>query len=100
MNEVTQKRINNLRRSMQNVSNASARGNDIQKRAAFRFMTERVLELREYRDALAVKLDAGWDHLGANPSDKNEDRWIGWLREYEAMCDVLNDADHHAGMAA
>ena len=95
--EKTAALIGAMRRSLQNCSNATS---DMQRRSAFRFLTERVLQLQAERDRLAAKLDAGWDHLDTHPDDERETRWIAWLHAYEAVCDALNGANQHAGGAA
>ena len=41
--------------------------------------------------AMVERLERGWRWFGRNPAHPNfaqrEERWIGWLREYEAACD-------------
>lgn len=104
MNEVTQRKINKLRRDLQSLSNASKQPD--QKAALMRFMVKRALDLKNDRDRLHERLNAGWDYLDGMDEDDpeytvNETRLIDWLHEYEAICDVLEDAEvRHAGVAA
>ena len=114
MNAATQGKIGRLLRSARNA--ASAKNAD-QRDAARRFTTQRALELCDIRDALLEKMSAGWDWLAHIDAEypmpdvheervnrahrirrehpdyaANEEKLIGWQREYEAICQALDEA--------
>ena len=91
-------RIDRLRKAAANVANAT---NPRQRDAAMTFLTRRAVELTRERDRLAAKLDAGWDTLDALKADgekgtpeyeKHHARYLGWIAEYERVCDALDEA--------
>ena len=99
-------RLARLRKSAENVRRAT---NPHQRTAALRFLATRGQELEAERDRLLHKLDNGWDWLALNPGADGyadlEARYLGWLGEYERICDALRDAQDiwtrpNGGMAA
>lgn len=59
---------------------------------------ERLLdEARAVRSGLAARLDHGGAWLDRHPDDErfaeNEERWLGWLRDYAAISDGIADAE-------
>ncbi len=92
----TQDRIDRLRKSAENVCNAT---NARQRDAAITFMVKRAQELEAVKHDLAYKLEHGWDMLDewkdtGKPEDyeKHHARYLAWLHEYEQVCDALDDA--------
>lgn len=86
-------RLVRLRKSAENVRRAT---NPHQRTAALRYLATRAQEIDARRTALVHKLDNGWDWLELNPGadgyDELEARYLGWLGEYERICDALREA--------
>lgn len=102
MNTETQKRIDRLLKSARNAREAK---NVAQREAAKTFLITRADELRGDRDALEVRLTKMWRWLDRQDTAVNEhniapdsryvereDTAIATLRDYERVCDALNDA--------
>lgn len=71
----------------------TAVGNAVLLRRARRALADATAE----RDALAKRLDDGWRWLDAHPRDprhgRHEDRWIGWLGDYQRLHDAVAHAE-------
>lgn len=87
--------ITRLQRSIRNLRAAR---NPAQREAHLHFVTERAIELVQYRDALLQRIEAGWSWLeGYEYEDpevrKEEDQFVAWNAELRQITDALDDAE-------
>lgn len=96
MNDLTQKKIDNLMKSARNMLGAT---NKTQREAHETFLIQRAQELSSIRDDHAAWLETADNWLDANMPEIAADadhtrniRWLDRLHEYEGICKALESA--------
>ena len=84
---------------MDAAESVRAAENRSQREAKIKFLTRRAADAMAERDKLYHKLDIGWDRLDLmdrdeDPElyDKREEQYLGWMRDYQRLCDALHEA--------
>jgi hypothetical protein len=88
-----------LRRFARLLTTMDQGQDEIQRRARQRAARAIAADLIRERDVLVDKLTRGdrWltRHPDAPDHDERETTWLGWLRDYEAVCDALRASPWH-----
>lgn len=84
-----------IRKFLDAADRARTAKNDNQRRATRAFLINRANDLRHRRDALRIRMDAGWEWLNDHPDAEDfairEQRLLTWIADYTRICTALQD---------